>query len=80
MAQLLRLLTPFDGPVYISPRHVTAICKPKDETAFPRTKVFLSGGIEFDVKGNIDKIAQQDRGCDFRRSDERKPASVNGRP
>ena len=59
MAKLLRLLTPFDGPVYISPRHVTAICKPKDETAFPRTKVFLSGGIEFDVKGNIDKIAQQ---------------------
>jgi hypothetical protein len=59
MPKLLRLQTPFDGPVYINPEHVTAVCKPKDESAFPRTKVFLSGGIEFDVRGDIREIAQQ---------------------
>jgi hypothetical protein len=59
MAKLLRLLTPFDGAVYISPHHVTAICKPKEDSAFPRTKVFLSGGIEFDVRGDIHEVAQQ---------------------
>jgi hypothetical protein len=59
MPKFLRLNTPFDGPVYISPRHVTAICQLKDNPAFPRTKVFLSGGIEFDVQGDIREIAQQ---------------------
>ena len=59
MPKLLRLDTPSDGPVYISPGHVTAICRPKDDLSFSRTKVFLSGGIEFDVRGDIHEIAQQ---------------------
>ena len=59
MAKLLRLLTPFDGAMYISPHQVTAICKPKEESAVPRTKVFLNGGIEFDVRGDIHEVAQQ---------------------
>jgi hypothetical protein len=59
MPKLLSLHTPFDGPVYINPGHVTAICKPKSDSVVPRTKVFLSGGIEFDVNGDIRAIAQQ---------------------
>ena len=59
MARSPRLLTPFDGDVYICPHHVTAVCKPKEDSAFPQTKVFLRGGIEFDVRGDIHEVARQ---------------------
>jgi hypothetical protein len=57
--KLLLLDTPFDGPVYISPEHVTAVCKPKSDSAFPRAKIFLSSGIEFEIKGDPRQVAEQ---------------------
>jgi hypothetical protein len=55
MPKFLRLITPFDGPVYISPRHVTRFANRRTTPRFPEPRFFSAAELSSTCRATFAK-------------------------